>query len=106
MPPGGFVVKRKICDVVEHAVLDGSPLLVRRVEPLFRPGPLERFLKVDAEWMSVNAEATDFAEKRITVGRGKRMTKAVEHRVDEPVYFGYPVTTDVSLLFKDRYARR
>ncbi len=86
--------------------LDDRRVVLTSIEPLFRPGPLERFIKIDAEWMSVNAEATDFGEKRITVGRGKRMTKAVEHRVDEPVYFGYPVTTDVTLLFKDRYARR
>jgi prepilin-type N-terminal cleavage/methylation domain-containing protein len=86
--------------------LDERRATLTDVEPLFRPGPRERFLKIDAEWMSVTAEATDFAEKRVTVGRGKRLTKAVEHRVDEPVYFGYPVTTDVTLLFKDRYARR
>ena len=86
--------------------LDERRVTLTDVEPLFRPGPAERYIKVDAEWMLVTAEATDFAEKRITVGRGKRLTKAVEHRVDEPVYFGYPVSTDVTLLFKDRYARK
>ena len=92
--------------VAAPVTIDDRRVALTDVEPLFRPGPLERFIKVDSEWMSVNAEATDFDEKRVTVGRGKRLTKAVEHRVDEPVYFGYPVTTDVTLLFKDRYGRR
>ena len=88
------------------ATVDERRIVLSDVEPLFRPGPIERFLKVDSEWMSVNVSGTDYAERRVTVGRGMRMSKPVEHKVDEPVYFGHPVTTDVTLLFKDRYARK
>lgn len=76
------------------------------VGPLFRPGPAERYLKVDAEWMLANLDGTDVADNRVTVVRGRRNTKLVEHKVDEPVYFGRAVSTDVTLLYKDRYVRR
>jgi prepilin-type N-terminal cleavage/methylation domain-containing protein len=85
---------------------DDRKVTIGDVGPLFRPGPADRFLKVDGEWMSVNLEGADVAENRVTVVRGRRATKAVEHKVDEPVYFGRPVSTDVMLLYKDRYARR
>lgn len=85
---------------------DDRKIAIGDVGPLFRPGPAERYLKVDAEWMLVNLEGADVAENRVTVVRGRRNTKAVEHKVDAPVYFGRAVSTDVTLLYKDRYARR
>jgi len=85
---------------------DDRKLTIGDIGPLFRPGPSERYLKVEGEWMLVNLEGADVAENRVTVVRGRRNTKAVEHKVDEPVYFGRPVSTDVALLYKDRYARR
>jgi len=81
-------------------------IVLDNIEPLFRPGPIERYMKVDAEWMSVSIEGGDYAEKRVAVVRGRRLTKAVEHKADEFVWFGHPIRTDVTLLFKDRYARR
>jgi len=86
--------------------VDDRKIVLGDIGPLFRPGPAERFLKVDGEWMSVNLEGADTVENRVTVVRGRRNTKAVKHKVDEPVYFGRPVSTDVALLYKDRYARR
>jgi hypothetical protein len=85
---------------------DDRKITIGDLGPLFRPGAGERFVKVDTEWMSVNLEGADVTENRVTVVRGRRNTKAVEHKVDAPVFFGRAVSTDVSLLYKDRYARR
>lgn len=88
------------------ASADEKRIPIGDVEPLFRPGPPERYVKIGTEWMLVSVEATDLVERRITVVRGRRGTKAVEHKADEPVWFGRYVQTDVALTWKDRHVRR
>ena len=85
---------------------DEKRIYVESVDPLYRPGPSERFLKVEAEWMSTTLETIDLGEKRVTVTRGRRGTTAVEHAAGAPVYVGATVSTDVPLVYKDRYARK
>jgi len=81
-------------------------LYVDSVDPLYKPGPSERMFKVDAEWMATTLEGIDVGEKRVTVLRARRGTPAAEHQPGDPVYVGSTVTTDVPMVYKDRYARR
>jgi prepilin-type N-terminal cleavage/methylation domain-containing protein len=84
---------------------DEKRLVLESVDPLYVAGPSERFLKVQGEWMSTTFEAIETSERRVTVQRGRRGTTAVDHPAGAPVYVGRSVSTDVPLVFKDRYAR-
>ena len=80
-------------------------LYLESVDPLYKPGPSERMLKVDAEWMATTLEGIDVGEKRVTVQRARRGTPVAEHLPGDPVYVGSTVTTDVPMVYKDRYRR-
>jgi prepilin-type N-terminal cleavage/methylation domain-containing protein len=80
-------------------------LTVESVDPLFVAGPAERAFKVEGEWMSTLLDTIDMAERRVTVQRGQRGTPPTDHAAGAPVYVGRTVSTDVPLVYKDRYAR-
>jgi prepilin-type N-terminal cleavage/methylation domain-containing protein len=84
---------------------DEKRLVLESVDPLYVAGPSERFLKVSGEWMATTLEAIETGERRVAVQRGRRGTPAVDHPAGAPVYVGRTVSTDVPLVFKDRYAR-
>lgn len=88
------------------ASADEKKVVIDTIDYLFRPGPTERWLKVDTEWMSTTTGNVDVADRSVVVARAGRGTTAQEHQVSEPVYFGATVSADVPLVFKDRYARR
>ena len=85
---------------------DEKRIVLEQVGLLLRPGPIDRWLKVDSEWMKTAYDLVDSAEGRVTVERGQRGSPAREHLASAPVYVGASVASDVVLLGKDRYARR
>ncbi|MBL9086134.1 MAG: hypothetical protein JNM10_03250, partial [Planctomycetia bacterium] len=58
---------------------------------------------VEGEWLSTSFEQIEPNERRAVALRGQRGTKAVPHDAGAPVYVGSSVSTDVPLVFKDRY---
>lgn len=85
---------------------DEKRLHLESVEPLLRPGQGVTWFKVGTEWVSTTFENVDPADRVATVARKGRGTAAAEHPAGTPVYLGGTVSTDVPLVFKDRYTRR
>lgn len=73
------------------------------VDPLFAPGPANRWFKIEGEWCATSFEQIDPNDRRAVALRGQRGTKAAAHEAGAPVYVGASVSTDVPLVFKDRY---
>ncbi len=76
------------------------------VDPLYAPGPEVRWLKVEGEWMATTLQQIDPNERRVVVVRGQRGTKATAHDPGAPVFVGSTVSTEVPMVYKDRYVPR
>lgn len=85
---------------------DDKRVALVSVDPLFAPGLATRWFKVEGEWLATSFETIDTNERRAAVARGLRGTKASAHDAGAPVYVGSSVSTDVPLVFKDRYVPR
>ncbi|MCC7138271.1 MAG: prepilin-type N-terminal cleavage/methylation domain-containing protein [Planctomycetes bacterium] len=85
---------------------DDRRLRLESVEPVLRPGQGETWLKVGTEWVSTTFENVDPSERLVTVARKGRGTAAAEHPAGTPVFVGGTVSTDVPMVYKDRYTRR
>lgn len=82
-------------------------LTFENVQPLYDralAGPL--WLKVQGEWMTSTFDGLDAVSRQATVVRGLRGTKAVAHEALAPVFLGRTVTTEVPMVFKDRFVPR
>lgn len=91
--------------LMERLSDDDRLLVVEDTRPLLGPGPDDRWLKVDAEWMQYRASRVDAHTGRVPVERGRRGTKATSHEADADLYVGLYSQRDLRLLFRDRYAR-
>lgn len=106
--PGAYGFTRGDTSLLESvAGADGTHVTLAEPRLLLRPGPSERWFKVDAEWMETTYEQVNLEEHRVAARRGQRGTVARDHAADAPVYVGTSVATDVSIVvFKDKYVRR
>lgn len=70
------------------------------------PGPDDRFLKIDGEWIAYRVSKVDAIGGKITgVERGQRNTKKSSHEGGADVYVGLESRRDVRLLSRDHYAK-
>ncbi len=85
---------------------DADAIFVEDATPLVGPGPDERWLKVDAEWMRYQPGRVDLSTGKIYVSRGGRSTVKAAHDAGAEVYAGLTSGEVVRLLFRDHFARR
>ncbi len=104
--PSTFGFGRGETLLAEAIGTDERFLRVEDVAPLLGPGPDERYLKVDGEWMRFSSGKVQPREGRVPVERGLRGTKAASHNAGTDIYVGLSSSRDVRLLFRDRYARK
>ncbi len=91
--------------LVDDIARDATAITVEDALPLVGPGPDERWLKVDGEWMRYRPLRVDLALGKIPVERGQRGTPAMDHDAASQVYVGLSTSATVKLLFHDRFAR-
>lgn len=91
--------------LTESVGTDERSIRVAFPRALAQPGPDERFLKVDGEWMSYRVSRVDTVTGRIPVERGARDTVKAPHDSDAEVYVGLGESRDLRLLYHDRFAR-
>ena len=104
--PGVFGFTRGDTLLSASATPDEKKIRLESVSMLLHAGPEERWFKVDAEWMKTTYSRVDAGELFALVERGQRGTVAKEHLTSAPVYIGATIASDVTLVGKDRYARR
>ena len=103
--PGPYGFTRGDTRLVAPVTAEQKTLELEDVTLLLRPGTADRAFKVDAERMGTKYERVDAAERKVAVTRGERGSVARDHATDAPVYIGSSVSTDVPLVWKDRYVR-
>jgi len=90
----------------DDASSDADAIVVEDPVPLVGPGPEDRWIKVDAEWMRYRTSRVDVATGKVYVERGLRGTARVLHAAGAEVYHGLTSDATVRLLHRDRFARR
>jgi len=84
---------------------DEPVILVENARVLLGPGPDERWLKVDGEWMRYRTAKVDLASGKVSVERGGRGSKKAMHEGGAEVYVGLTSRSIVRLLYRDHFAR-
>ena len=85
---------------------DERTITVLHPARLTGPGPDDRYLKIDGEWMSYQVSKVDgITGKIVGVQRGLRNTKKSSHTDGADVYVGLGSRRDVRLLSRDYYAK-
>jgi prepilin-type N-terminal cleavage/methylation domain-containing protein len=85
---------------------DDRALTVLHPTRLTGPGPDDRMLKIDGEWIGYRVSKVDAISGKITgIDRGLRDTKKASHDPGADVYVGLDSRRDVRLLARDYYAR-
>jgi prepilin-type N-terminal cleavage/methylation domain-containing protein len=97
---------RTDASLARPATLEDTRLHFVDVEPLVLPGPAERWVRVDDEWMSFDVKNVNLATREVLVRRAQRGTRAVEHSEASPVHVGVRGSTEVLMTPRDRYVRR
>lgn len=107
-PPalGGY--RRGQTTLVEAIAPDSNRLLVENLDALLGPGPQQRFLKIDTEWLAFDATRIDpVARALLLVERGARSSVRAMHDVGAQIWVGQPASEVVSLpVWRDRTYRR
>ena len=83
-----------------------TKLLVQSALPFVGPGPAERWLKIDGEWMRTFIERVDVTGRKVSVQRGQRSTIAAPHEEGSEIFIGLGARRVVRLLYHDHYAKK
>jgi prepilin-type N-terminal cleavage/methylation domain-containing protein len=92
--------------LADSATAGEKRVRLESLDPLYKPAGAERWFKVGTEWMSTTLSGIDATDHHVTVARGQRGTAAVDHAAGEQVFVGATVSTEVPLVYKDRYTAK
>lgn len=104
IPPDALGLGRGETTLAGAVSSEDDRIVVADAMPFVGPGPQERWLKVDGEWMRYDVRRVTVPTRTIAVQRGQRGTKAVPHDGDAEVYVGLSTDRVVRLLFRDLFA--
>jgi prepilin-type N-terminal cleavage/methylation domain-containing protein len=104
VPPDALGLGRGETSLSEGINTSADEISVADVAPFTGPGPEDRWLKVDGEWMAYDVGRVRVAQRTIPVRRGQRGTVAASHEGDADVYVGLTSRRTVRLLYRDLYA--
>jgi hypothetical protein len=105
--PGAYGYGRGDTTLALSCTAEETRLTLADPSFLMGPGPYERWIKVDTEWMVTSQDKVDLESRVVTVGRDKgRKAVRREHKEGDPVYYGSSVATELSLLYEDAYVQR
>ena len=85
---------------------EDDAIFVEDPKQLVGPGPEERWLKVDGEWMRYEPRRVNLMTGKVHVDRGQRGTVKGPHDGGAEVHLGLPSSAVVRLLFRDHFARQ
>jgi hypothetical protein len=90
------------------ASADAAKLKVSDTDKLMQPGlGLERYLKINGEWMAYRIQDVDWEKGEVRVRRGQRGTTKASHPSGSWIYIGSPSSLQMRLpVYRDRYVIR
>lgn len=104
--PSAVGYKRGETYLADSVGAEVQTIRVANARAITAPGPNDRYLKVDGEWMRYRVSGVNAALGSVRVERGVRNTLAAPHDAEADVYVGLGESRDLRLLFRDRYARK